>query len=193
MQEKTPPQTYASREGLLETMMAAAVRDVQTVKPSGEPLRRLTEGVSIRELTTHADARGSVIELMDPRWGWHPEPIVFAYSFTIRPGYAKGWNLHEVHEDRYAVLQGEMELALFDPRPNSSTFGEVCRILLSEHHRRLVNVPKCVWHADCNIGTKDAVVVNFPTMAYDHTNPDKYRLPLDTPLIPYSLAHMRGW
>jgi dTDP-4-dehydrorhamnose 3,5-epimerase len=27
--------------------------------------------------------------------------------------------------------------------------------------------------------------VNFPTIQYDHSAPDKWRLSLDTPLIPY--------
>lgn len=78
-------------------------------------------------------------------------------------------------------------------RPDSPTCGVVNRLVLSEHQRRLVNVPKFVWHADVNIGTQDCVVVNFPTTPYDHADPDKYRLPLDTPLIPYSLAGFRGW
>jgi dTDP-4-dehydrorhamnose 3,5-epimerase len=30
-------------------------------------------------------------------------------------------------------------------------------------------------------------------MAYDHANPDKYRLPLDTDLIPYKFENSRGW
>ena len=88
---------------------------------------------------------------------------------------------------------GVMELVLFDPRPDSPTCGEVCRIVLSEQNRCLVNVPRNVWHADHNIGTTDAVVVNFPTIAYDHANPDKYRLPLDTDLIPHSFGDAKGW
>ena len=60
---------------------------------------------------------------------------------------------------------GVMELVLFDPRPESPTCGEVCRIVLSEHNRCLVNVPRNVWHADHNIGATDVVVVNFPTVA----------------------------
>ena len=59
--------------------------------------------------------------------------------------------------------------------------------MISEHDRCLVNVPIDVWHADHNIGTRDVVVVNFPTIEYDHAAPDKWRLPLDTPLIPASL------
>lgn len=178
---------------LLTDTLAAAKRDPSTVTETGESRQRLTEGVIMKELPTHADARGTLVELFDVRWNWHPDPLVFAYSFTIRPGYAKGWNLHREHEDRYFILQGEMELVLFDPRPESTTCGEVCRIVLSESNRRLVNVPKFVWHADHNIGARDVVVVNFPTTPYDHENPDKYRLPLDTDLIPYSFGNATGW
>jgi len=57
----------------------------------------------------------------------------------------------------------------------------------------IVNIPTNVWHADRNIGTTDVLVVNFPTQPYDHAHPDKYRLPLDTDLIPYSFGDARGW
>jgi len=176
----------------LDETLAAARRDQQMATPQGEPVVRLTEGVRIRPLPTHADLRGSVCELFDPRWGWHPDPLVFSYFFTIRPGIVKGWNLHREHEDRYALLLGEMDLVLYDPRPDSATFGEVCRIPLSAYRRCLVNVPKNVWHADHNIGTTDVLVVNFPTTPYDHANPDKYRLPLTTDLIPYSFGNAVG-
>lgn len=182
-----------SREDLLAQTLSAATRDPQSVRADGTSVRPLTDGVRRRATTTFADARGSVVEMFDPRWNWHPDPLVFAYSFTIRPGFVKGWNLHQDHEDRYFILQGEMELVLFDPRPESPTCGQICKIVLSEHHREIVNVPKNVWHADHNIGGKDVVVVNFPTAPYDHANPDKFRLPIDTPLIPYSFAGARGW
>jgi dTDP-4-dehydrorhamnose 3,5-epimerase len=183
----------SSSDSLLARTLAAAARDRPTVSSDGVPLRRLTHGVSIREVTTHADLRGSVTELFDPRWQYHPDPLVFAYCFTIRPGIVKGWNLHREHEDRYVLLQGEMDLVLFDPRPESPTVGEVCKITLSAARRVIVNVPTNVWHADHNIGTTDLLVVNFPTQPYDHANPDKYRLPLDTDLIPHSFGGAKGW
>lgn len=181
------------KRSLLDATLAAATRDRQMASPEGQPVRRLTHGVSLRPLPVHHDARGSVLELFDARWGWHSDPLVFAYVFTIQPGVVKGWNLHREHEDRYALVQGTMELVLFDPRPDSPTCGEVCRIVLSEHQRSLVNVPCNVWHADHNIGTTEVVVVNFPTTPYDHANPDKYRLPLTTDLIPHSFGDARGW
>ncbi|MGB8604824.1 dTDP-4-dehydrorhamnose 3,5-epimerase [Bradyrhizobium sp.] len=176
--------TNIRSQSVLEGTISAATRDAATVSPDGSRLQRLTRGVAIRRLVTQTDSRGTVTELFDQRWR-EQEPLVFCYSFTIRPGVAKGWSLHRRHQDRYALLQGEMELILFDPRPDSPTCGEVCRIVISEHDRCLVNVPIDVWHADHNIGTRDVVVVNFPTIEYDHAAPDKWRLPLDTPLIPH--------
>jgi dTDP-4-dehydrorhamnose 3,5-epimerase len=56
-----------------------------------------------------------------------------------------------------------------------------------------VNIPRFVWHADRNIGTSDVIVINFPTMQYDHAKPDKYRLPIDTDLIPHDFGPAKGW
>ena len=86
-----------------------------------------------------------------------------------------------------------MELVLYDPRPNSATYGEVCKIILNEYNRQIVNVPRNVWHADHNIGNKDVVIISFPTMAYDHANPDKHRLPIDTALIPHKFPGAKGY
>lgn len=178
---------------LLEQTLQAAKRDVQTVTATGELLRPLTHGVKIHRSPTHSDARGSVVEIFDRRWGFHAAPVESLHCFTIRPGMVKGWGLHEHHEDRYFILQGEMELVLFDPRPDSPTCGQVCKILMSEHDRKMVNIPTHVWHAEHNVGTTDVVVIDLPTQPYDHTNPDKYRLPIDTALIPYSFGGARGW
>lgn len=170
-----------------------AIVDRQTVTSDGTPTERLTEGATFHDVVTHVDDRGTVVELFDPRWNWHPDPLVFVYVFTIRPGVVKGWGLHKTHEDRYFVLQGEVEVVMYDIRPESSTYRQVSKVVLSEHRRRLMNVPAFVWHSDHNIGSKDAVIVNFPTIPYDHENPDKYRLPLDTDLIPYSFGEAKGW
>ena len=173
--------------------MTTPKQDEQTVTPQGESVSKLPVGVTFYDVRTHVDDRGSVVELYDPRWGWHPEPLVFCYSFTIRPGMIKGWGVHRLHEDRYFILSGEMEVVFFDDRPDSPTQGLVAQVVLSEYRRRLMNIPAGVWHADRNLGSKDVVVVNFPTIQYDHAAPDKYRLPLDNDYIPYKFADRQGW
>lgn len=171
----------------------AGFRDSPTVTPEGQSLQALPAGVTFRDATTHVDDRGSVCEMYDPRWGWHPDPLTFVYTFSLRPGMVKGWGMHLLHEDRYFILSGDLKVVMYDPRPDSPTCGLVSNVVLSEHHRRLMNIPAGIWHANHNIGSKDAVMVNFPTMPYDHSSPDKYRLPLNTDKIPYKFENARGW
>lgn len=169
------------------------MKDRQTVTSAGDPVDRLPIGVTFRPVPTHTDDRGTVFELFDPRWNWHPDPLVFAYCFTLRPGSVKGWGLHRRHQDRYCIMFGEIEVVFYDDRDGVETRGEVSRAVLSHHDRRLMNIPEGVWHALRNLGREDAVVVNFPTIPYDHADPDKYRLPLDTDQIPYRFEQRLGW
>ena len=170
-----------------------AIKDRQTVSQSGESLGALPDGVTFWDVPTHLDPRGSVCEIFDPRWGWHEEPLVFVYAFTVRPRMVKGWGMHKKHEDRYFILAGELEVVLYDERPESVTTGQVSTVGLSEYRRRLMNIPAGVWHANRNVGTKDVIVINCPTIPYDHADPDKYRLPLDTDRIPYRFQAVHGW
>ncbi len=172
---------------------AAARRDAQTVTAAGESTAQLPDGMTFCDVTTHVDDRGQVCEMFDPRWAWHPAPLVFSYLFTVRPGWVKGWGMHLEHEDRYFLVHGEMEVVLFDDRESSPTRGLVSKVYLSEFRRRLVNVPAGVWHADHNVGSVDCLVVNFPTIPYDHAAPDKYRLPLDNDYIPHRFEGVKGW
>jgi dTDP-4-dehydrorhamnose 3,5-epimerase len=169
------------------------LQDAQTVTAEGEPIATLPDGVTFHDVPTHSDRRGWVCEAFDPRWGWHEDPLVFAYAFTVRPGKIKGWGMHARHEDRYFILFGEMEVVLYDERPGSPTEGLVASVVLSEDRRRLMNVPAGIWHANRNIGDKDVVVINFPTIPYEHESPDKYRLPIGTDRIPYSFDDAAGW
>ena len=172
----------------------AVKRDSPTITPEGQLLGPLPHGVNIRDLPPISDERGIIVELFDPRWGWHDRPLVFSYLFTIRPGFIKGWGMHKLHEDRYSILFGEMEIIFYDDRPESSTRGLVATYVLTDARRQLINIPAGIWHCNRNIGTRDVVIVNFPTMPYDHANPDKYRLPLDTDQIPYKFkSGQQGW
>ena len=174
--------------------MSDASRDAPTVTSDGERLEQLPEGVSFRDAITHVDDRGSVCELFDPRWGWSDVGLVFAYVFTLRPGVVKGWGMHLEHEDRYFILHGDLEVVMYDDRPASPTAGLVAKVYLTQHQRRLMNIPRGVWHANRNVGSGDVMVINFPTKPYDHQNPDKYKLPLDTDRIPHSFAPgTQGW
>ena len=69
---------------LLDLTLAASRRDEQMATPDGRLVRRLTHGVQIRSLPTITDQRGSVCELFDPRWAWHPDPQTGAADRVLR-------------------------------------------------------------------------------------------------------------
>ena len=178
---------------LYEKLMKHAAHDGKLVEKDGTSVLPVPHGSLERRSVTHVDNRGEVTELFDTRWDFHPDPISFVYTYTVNPGHAKGWGMHKLHEDRYFLLEGRMEIVCYDVRADSPTYGEISKIRLSKENPKIVTIPKFVWHANLNIGPDICRVINFPTMPYDHENPDKYRLPLDTDLIPYKIEGVTGY
>ena len=168
-------------------------KDKQTVSGDGKDIEVVPEGVTFKEMKTHVDERGFVCEMFDSRWTWHKDPLVFAYMFTVRPGMTKGWGVHKKHDDRYFMMYGSLAVILYDGRKNSKTYKMVSKVYLSDSNRRLISIPKGVWHAIRNVGTTDVTLANFPTICYDHQDPDKYRLPLNSKKIPYKFENPKGW
>lgn len=162
-----------------------AIKDVQTVDPEGREVGVGIEGVAVRPAVTHADELGTVCEIWDERWDFASEPIPFVYTVTIRPGRVKGWIVHEFQDDRLFFISGSVRVALFDARAESPTYGAVNVHHLGVNRRAIIRIPAGVFHALRNLGTDDVVFVNLPTRSYEHADPDKHRLPLDTDLIPY--------
>jgi dTDP-4-dehydrorhamnose 3,5-epimerase len=161
------------------------IKDLKTVNKDGQSIQTPIEGVAIRHAKTIADERGSICEMYDLRWDYHPEPLVYAYHVTIRPKMVKGWVCHEFQDDRSFFSMGEIQVVLYDARPESPTYGKINEFVVGTNNRALLTIPKGVWHALRNIGDCDAVFVNMPTQPFNHDNPDKYRLPLDNDVIPY--------
>ncbi len=170
-----------------DTLLEAAVERQPTVTPQGEPLAPLIDGVLVRPAKTQTDARGTLTEVFDPRWGFTDTPMVYAYMVTIRPGVTKGWLVHQVHDDRLFFAFGTVRAVLYDDREGSPTRGMVNELYFDEHNRGLLHIPHGVWHAITNVGTTDSMMINHPTEQYDHGNPDKWDLPPDTPEIPFEL------
>jgi dTDP-4-dehydrorhamnose 3,5-epimerase len=164
---------------------AQPVKDVQTVTPDGALVAPLIDGVRVRPAITHPDARGTVCEIYNPAWGIHEAPLVYVYQTTIRPHKVKGWVLHREQDDRLFFSLGTVKIVLYDDRPASPTHRMLNEIHLSEYNRGLITIPRGVYHAMENVGDTDVLFINMPTRPYNHADPDKYRLPLDTDRIPY--------
>ena len=159
--------------------------DTATVTPDGTPLTPRIDGVVLRYQRPIEDRRGEVLEVYRPSWGLHEDPLVYVYQVRVRPGAIKGWVKHDVQADRLFLISGALRWALYDDRPGSPTEGLVNDLVLSDRAPALLIIPRGVWHAVQNVGAADAIFLNMPTQPYDHAAPDKVRLPLRTPRIPF--------
>jgi dTDP-4-dehydrorhamnose 3,5-epimerase len=166
-------------------------KDRQTVRADGTTVAPRIDGVCVRPAVTIEDERGSICEIYNPAWGVDDAPVVYAYQTTIRPHRIKGWVRHHAQDDRLFFAFGSVKVVLYDDRVDSPTYGMINELFFSEHNRGLLIIPRRVWHAIENIGQTDVVFTNLPTQPYNHADPDKYRLPLDTDAIPYRFADRR--
>jgi dTDP-4-dehydrorhamnose 3,5-epimerase len=169
------------------------LKDAPTVAPDGSPLAPLIDGVIVRYQRPVEDRRGEIVEVYRPSWGLVDAPLVYVYQVRIRPGAVKGWVIHEHQDDRLFFVSGVVRWALYDDRPDSPTRGTLNDLVFSERAPALLVIPRGVYHAVRNIGTADAIFLNMPTRPYDHAAPDKLRLPLKNPLIPFDFDDGPGW
>src|SRR5262249_22460893 len=159
----------------------------------GERLERLIDGLIVRPARPQEDKRGEIVEIFDPAWGIQPDPLVYVYASSIRPGAIKGWIVHRHQDDRIFHAAGVVRWAFFDDREGSPTHGLVNVLTFSERTRSLIVIPRGVYHAVENIGQTDAFFVNMPTVPYNHADPDKHRLPIKNDRIPFAFDDGRGW
>ena len=127
-------------------------------------------------------------------WDINAVPIVCVSMYSIRLGMAKGWVVHRRQDDRNFLARGRVKWVLYDDREDSPTYKQVTEVYLSEFNRGLMIIPRGVFHAVQNIGDDEAVIIDMPSVPYDHHNPDKYRLPLHNDIIPYRFEEgVKGW
>jgi dTDP-4-dehydrorhamnose 3,5-epimerase len=172
--------------GKPDKITPAASADEPTVDAQGRRREAGVEGVRLHMLgPLQADHRGSLLEVIDARHPFWQEPIVYAYRITVRPGRIKGWGMHKLQSDRYFMASGRVRVVLFDGRAHSPTYQRFAEFQFTDETPGLLYIPPGVWHGDQNTGDRDAVIVNFPTRAYDHDRPDKYRIDTSSGEIPF--------
>lgn len=144
----------------------------------------MIDGVRIKKLKLIPDERGRLMEIL------RKDDEVFekfgqVYITTAKPGVVKAWHYHKKQDDNFTCVQGKIQLALYDARKKSPTYGEVNEFLLSLDDPMLVHIPKHVYHGFKGASDCEAMVINVPTFAYNYKTPDEYRLdPYDND-IPY--------
>ncbi len=145
----------------------------------------MIEGVRIKQLVPHADERGYLMELL------RSDDDIFrkfgqCYVSLNYPGVVRAWHYHKKQDDYFAVIKGMCKVGLYDLREGSPTHGEANTFYLGEHSRILLLIPVGVAHGYKTVGTEPSLLINFPTEVYNPAEPDEYRIPWDSPDIPFN-------
>jgi dTDP-4-dehydrorhamnose 3,5-epimerase len=143
------------------------------------------DGVAIKKLRVIPDERGRLMEVLrcdDEIF----EKFGQTYISVTYPGVVKGWHMHKLQTDYIACIKGMLKLVLFDNRDNTPTKGEVNEFFIGEHNPMLIKIPPNVYHGWKCISENEAIAMNTPTYRYNYDEPDEYRLPHDTDLVPYN-------
>jgi dTDP-4-dehydrorhamnose 3,5-epimerase len=171
-----------------------AKKDSSTVTRDGQRIARLIHGVVLQPAITHIDERGTMCEVNQNDWSVNQSPLVAVSLYTIRPGVAKGWVVHREQDDRNFLVRGRVKWVLYDDRADSPTYQLLSELYVSDYSRALVIIPRGIFHAVQNVGEVEAIILDMPSVPYNHANPDKFRLPLKNDLIPYQFEGVdHGW
>ena len=150
---------------------------------------KLIKDVVIHPLKVNRDPRGILVEIMKTDWkdiySQKKLPFAQAYYSITDSGIARDENLWHYHprgqQDRFGVIKGEIVVAIFDNRENSSTFGRLNLFhqgeLGDDKGQYLVLVPPRCFHGFLVVSKKPAVLFNFPSRLYDPE--EEKRIPIN--------------
>ena len=126
-------------------------------------------GCDLISLDKFLDERGYLV----PLWSQDIESPQYAYYSITFAGQARDpdrWHIHQIQEDRFVVLAGNLLFGLSDGQ-------ETVIVALSGRDPKMLIVPPGVYHCLNNRWGKDALLLNMPTRIY---NPeDEGRVPFN--------------
>ena len=169
----------------MTTTTPPGTKDKQSVTSDWEVKAELIEGVQVRDVRNIVTRNGITTELFRSEWGIMNGPIEHMIHVTFRPGALSAWHMHKLKTDHVFVVSGLVRTALYDGRDGSPTFGYVNEFHLSHARPQLLVIPPNVFHGLQNLDGGNSTFVNFFDAQYEYEDPDEWRMPHDTPEIPY--------
>lgn len=152
----------------------------------------MIDGVKTKKLRVIPDARGRLTEILRSDDSEIFSEFGQVYVTTTLPEVVKAWHFHKIQTDNFACIQGMVQVALFDARPDSPTYGEINEFFIGIHNPTLVVVPPGVYHGWKCISLEEAMIINIPTKPYNYEKPDEYRVEWNDPSIPYDWSKRNG-
>lgn len=146
----------------------------------------LIAGVEIEAGAVWPDDRGFFTELFRfGQEGWMRgfAPLAQVSAALSYPGTIKAVHYHRRQTDLWAPVRGQLQIALFDLRVDSPTFGQVNTLYAGELRPWRLRIPIGVGHGYKVVGTESALMVYATDCYYDPS--DEGRIPYDDPDLNY--------
>ena len=125
------------------------------------------DGVEVRRLTKHDDARGWLCEVYRSDEATEEVAPAMAYVSVTRVGVTRGPHEHVAQSDRFVFLgPSSFLVVLWDNRAGSATYRRRMRFSVGEDAPATVVVPPGVVHGYRNVGGVDGVVLNLPNRLF---------------------------
>ncbi len=145
----------------------------------------------VKELKVIPDQRGRLMEML------RADEAIFAgfgqvYLTTTLPGVVKAWHLHKQQTDQVVCVAGMIQLALYDDRRDSPTWGQINQFFLGVNRPLLVRIPPFVYHGWKCVSLEEALIVNTVTRPYNPSQPDEFRLDPHQSFIPFDWSKVDG-
>jgi dTDP-4-dehydrorhamnose 3,5-epimerase len=122
------------------------------------------DGVVLRALVPHRDARGEFVEVHARHWDNAIEPAQWSVVRS-NGGTLRGMHLHRRHAELVTVVSGRMSVGLFDARPDSTSQGEWARYDLDAEQPACLSFPAGLVHGW--LAHEDTVHLQAVSEAYD--------------------------
>ena len=158
-------------------MSFIGTKDSQTVLAGGARAKPAQiAGVHIHELGNVITRSGYLTEIFRADWSVVGISVRQILWIQLNPGAVTDWHVHAKQTDHLVGVGGNIKLALWDARDGSSSKGTTEIIRFGSVRPILVIVPPGVWHGLRNESGEPAGYVNVTDEAFDHENPDNWRL-----------------
>ena len=167
-------------------LLEGAAKDAQSITADWKQAGlRLIDGVQVIEVANVAKDNGWLTEICRREWLGQPVHVDQIFQVCLNPGGVSAWHAHATTTDRLFVSWGLIRIVLYDARRSSPTFGIVNEFRFGAIRPALVVVPPAVWHGLQNIAPDVSVILNIVDRAYQYEDPDHWRVPADSPVVPY--------
>lgn len=137
----------------------------------------LIEGVVLKELIRHNDERGFFEELVRVNDEFFKEGFGQLSHSYMHKGVIKAWHIHKTQIDWWYVARGTLKVALYDARPDSSTYKQLNQFVLGENGENTVlKIPAGVAHG-CKVASSEAELFYITSSIYN--TDEEGRIPHD--------------